>query len=433
MAKAWPESPTALSEQLAILLGQHPLIAPDDFNAALTREDADFYVASSSRAGTLYPMAWTPEGIAVHVGDGCEGEQFNGVTGCHHSREYTRREGMTQALVKAEGVLTPAPIEFTESQVDLIKRTIAKGANNDELGLFMATCRRTGLDPFMRQIYAVKRWDSREKREVMAIQVGIDGLRLIAERTGKYGGQDPIEWLDSDGVWSQVWTAKDEFPIAARCTVYRTDAPRGFPAVARWDSYAQTFGNPPKLGAMWEKMPDVMLGKCAESLALRRAFPAEMSGIAAMIDANYDPAIEQQEIAAASGDVIEGEVVQAEPLTDATKKAIGKVYQEALKDEYKAAFIAFRKDVLGKRWPHAIQFTTNDWAALSEDEGLAIREAIASWIDGQAVASAAPPHEHMPQYNADLTVMTCSECGEVLEGPDADEPEQAGLDIEVGR
>lgn len=161
-------------------------------------------------------------------------------------------------------------IDFTAEQVELIRSQVAPKATNDELKLFLYQAQRTGLDPLTRQIYCIHRWNAQQKREAMTIQTSIDGFRVIAERSGDYGGQSEPTFVEQDGRL-----------ISCKITVFRFRGETRYEAavgVAYWSEYVQLNkdGNPMGL---WGKMPHTMLAKVAEALALRKAYPQDLSGL----------------------------------------------------------------------------------------------------------------------------------------------------------
>jgi phage recombination protein Bet len=211
--------------------------------------------------------------------------------GCTHTHTQTERITMTtDQAAGAALALRDGQGYWDERQLAALQQLGIKDVTRADLQVFLHYCQRTGLDPFSRQIYMIAR---RTKEKVLdeqgrlvdqwvskqTIQVGIDGLRVIARRAAERDGVrlsygKPV-WYDGDGNEYPVWV-RPEPPAAAAINVYRDRDV--FPGIARFDSFAaKTQAGQPM--AQWATMPDHMIAKCAEAQALRKAFPHDLEGL----------------------------------------------------------------------------------------------------------------------------------------------------------
>lgn len=181
---------------------------------------------------------------------------------------------MTTALATTQQTTLARPLEFTAEQYKMIRDTYASGANEQEFAVLMEIAKARNLNPLLRQIWFIKRWDNMKRCEVWAVQTSIDGLRTIAQRTGLYDGQDEPTFGVEDA--SAFGLSKAE-PFAS-VSVYRKDWTRPSTVKAYMAEYiGRTRDGKPT--QMWAGKPHIMLSKCAEALALRKAFPEDTAGL----------------------------------------------------------------------------------------------------------------------------------------------------------
>lgn len=197
-------------------------------------------------------------------------------------------------------------LTYSRVQLDQIKDVYAKGASDVEFANFIIVASRTGLDIFKRQIYLIPRWDSRLGKEIFTPQTGIDGYRSVAERTQMYAGNDDAIFQGELELSANTAKKGDKeklepykAPEQATVTVYKIvqGVRCPFTATARWTEYYP--GD--RQGMMWRQKPHVMIAKCAEALALRKAFPNNLGGLytaeeMAMQDAQIKPIAEAKTV-----------------------------------------------------------------------------------------------------------------------------------------
>ena len=135
-----------------------------------------------------------------------------------------------------------------------VKRLIAPGLTDQEAILFLKIAEAVGLNPFKREIYAIKYGQS-PAQFVTGYQVYLQR----AEMSGKLNG------------WS-VEVDDEENPTKATVTIHRKDWDLPFV----WTAYAKHWNTG---RALWKDKPGFMLRKVAIGQAFRLAFPVEVAGL----------------------------------------------------------------------------------------------------------------------------------------------------------
>ena len=214
---------------------------------------------------------------------------------------------------------------WDEKQVAGLRHLGLSNATPGDLSVFFHVVKRSGLDPFARQIHMIERRQKDRNGKWISkwtIQIGIDGFRAIGHRAANRDGHTVAvhapQWAHPDGGWRDVWSALWGVPLAARVTIDRNGEP--FTAVALYEEYLQTKSDG-SITHMWASRPAGMLAKCAEALAWRMAFPQDLSGMYSEEEmARAQAPVERQarvtveSLRAEPVEAVDAEVVEDEPL-----------------------------------------------------------------------------------------------------------------------
>ena len=226
---------------------------------------------------------------------------------------------------------------FDSKQIAALEQLGVAGASRADQAIFFHQCVRTGLDPFVKQIYMIGRRTNENGKWVVkqTIQTGIDGFRLIARRAADKRSEsieyEDTLWCGEDGDWRDVWLAKEP-PQAAKVTLLR-DGHR-VSAVALLSEYIQRKSNG-EPNSQWATRPAHMLAKCAEALALRKAFPQDLSGLYTEDETGIEPVDGPAAVEGGGTQRMSraGRVAQPADPAEPTEEVIAEMNAEASADE----------------------------------------------------------------------------------------------------
>lgn len=192
-----------------------------------------------------------------------------------------------------------AKIDYGNREVILtLKSTVAIGATDAEFAMFLEQCKATGLNPFKREVWFIKAGGRAQ------IMTGIQGFFAIANADPMFDGYES-GLITPNGEMVSGAYPKNDF-IGSWCRVHRKDRKIPSEGVAMLQEYDKGHGN-------WKSMRRVMIIKCAESVALRKAFPQHLNGLYTQEEMPSEFSSQTQKIMSSDRD-IDSSVVPADNL-----------------------------------------------------------------------------------------------------------------------
>ena len=276
---------------------------------------------------------------------------------------------------------------ITEKEIDILYKAGVIPFNTPRpiVELFIRFCLEKNLSPFTKQVYLIPRFDSKTEEMKYITQISIDGLRTIADRTGRYAGSG--EYLFDEGLTLyEMLKAGRVRPLVATCSVYKI-LPNGslfeVKASVRWEEFVPSERN----DFMYRKMPFHMLGKVSEAFALRKAFPdcgglylqEELDGMEHLEPVEFTmegQIIQRKEDGAV--EVIKPEVVEVEKEKKKERKALKKQTEEILKLAQNKLFELRKSDGINPDRYHIIKKVS---AGLTESEAKELAEKLKKEIN----------------------------------------------------
>lgn len=204
--------------------------------------------------------------------------------------EATASRAATSGMT-GHDLLAQPPImdSVDERRLDLIRKTVAKGATNADIASFLELAHKYDLDPWAKEIWCVRSPGKNGGEGQVLMVVGRDGLRKIAQRQGLLIDGDVVRQKDefevvrnadgSRGVAHSYKGGSDArgpiigawCEVRQRTTLARPGGVRGF-FFAPMHEYRPTNENKLKYSP-WGSQESVMILAAAERQALRQATP----------------------------------------------------------------------------------------------------------------------------------------------------------------